>query len=270
MERAHAPIGIFDSGLGGLSVWKAIRELLPGETLIYAADSARCPYGERAEEEIQQFSQQITMSFMLQSCKMVVVACNTATAAAITDLRREWPNIPFVGMEPAVKPAASDTQSQVIGVLATKGTLAGGHFQRALQTFTQGKEVLIQEGKGLVELVEAGLETSEQARDLLRTYVDPMLAAGADQVVLGCTHYPFFRSILQELVGETVTIVDPAPAIARQVQHLLQKAHLLRRSSAKPLALFWTSGDVVRMRSFLQAQKLMPHPTVVSVNWGQA
>lgn len=246
------PIGIFDSGLGGLSVWREVRRCLPGESIIYYGDSGRCPYGPRPVAEIVAFSQEITQFLVDQGCKLIVVACNTATGAAIAALRASF-SLPFVGMEPAIKPAAIHTRSGVIGVLATRGTFAAAHFQRTRDRHAAHREVVVQEGDGLVELVERGQGDSPTAAALLRRYLDPMLAAGADQIVLGCTHYPFLRPQIEAILAGRATVIDPAPAVARQVGRVLQASGLLAPPAQVPTYRFFSSGDPAEMKALLSS-----------------
>lgn len=260
------PIGIFDSGLGGLSVWREVRQLLPQESLVYYGDSGRCPYGARPAAEIVAFSEEITAFLIDQGCKLIVVACNTATGAAIAHLRARF-DLPFVGMEPAIKPAAIHTRSGVIGVLATRGTFAAAHFQRTRDRHAAHREVVVREGDGLVELVERGQSDSPEAATLLRTYLEPMLAAGADQVVLGCTHYPFLRPQIEAILGGRAAVIDPAPAVARQVARVLQAGDLLAPAGQVPHYRFFTSGDPAPMAALLQAiGPLAPPPAIAVVS----
>lgn len=215
-------IGIFDSGVGGLSVWKELVKLLPRQRYIYVSDSGYCPYGPKSKEYIIDRCSKISQFIINEGADIIVVACNTATAAAIKTLRTEF-SIPFVGMEPAVKPAALHSKSGVIGVLATKGTFKGELYIGTLQKFASDIKVLEQIGEGLVEIVEQGKTDTPQAEKLLRTYVEPMLQAGADHIVLGCTHYPFLTDIVSKIAGETVAVVNPAPAIAKRTLDLLQE-----------------------------------------------
>lgn len=221
------PIGVFDSGIGGLSVANAISSLLPAERLLYFADTARVPYGPRPKQEIRQFSEEITAFLCQRNCKMVVVACNTATSAALEELRQSWPQLPIVGMEPAVKPAAEATESKKVGVLATAATMKSDRYAQLMDRYTQGVAVFQNPCIGLVPQVEAArLHTSDTAT-LLQSIVEPMLNEGVDTLVLGCTHYPFIQPLLREIVGPHVNIIDPAPAVARQVQRRLHKLSLL-------------------------------------------
>jgi glutamate racemase len=215
-----APIGVFDSGVGGLSVLREIRTRLPAEDLVYVADSGHCPYGGKPYPAIQARARAITSFLLNRGAKAIVVACNTATVAAIADLRAAF-DVPIVGMEPAVKPAAAATRSGIVGVLATGATLAGDRFALLAERWTDGVELLTQACPGLVEQVEAGDMTGEATRGLLRRYVTPLVDRGADTLVLGCTHYPFLRGALADLVGPDVYIVDSGKAVARQVERVL-------------------------------------------------
>jgi glutamate racemase len=219
------PIGLFDSGVGGLSVWRAVVECLPNEATIYFADSAHCPYGPRPTEEVKILSTAISRFLLAQECKLIVVACNTASAAALDVLRAEF-EVPIVGMEPAIKPAAEKTQTGHVGVLATAGTLQGDLFQNTSRHHANGVQVHVQAGEGLVEQVEAGQLDSPQTEALLRQYLDPMLAAGVDQIALGCTHYPLLIPLIEQIVAGQATVIDPAQAVARQVAWVLAKHNL--------------------------------------------
>ncbi len=215
------PIGIFDSGLGGLSVLKEVRRRLPAETLIYVADQGRLPYGPRAPEEIRQFAEQITRFLLTYNTKAIVVACNAASAAALAYLRRTFPQTPFVGLEPAVKPAAAGTRSRVVGVIATQATCQSEVFASVIDRFAKGVRVIPRACPGLVTQVEAGEFDTPATRQLLHDYLDPLLAAGIDSLVLGCTHFPFLIPAIREIVGPQVQIIDPAPAVARQVERVI-------------------------------------------------
>lgn len=204
---------------------------MPQEKLLYLADQAHVPYGPRSHEEILQFSCGITHYFRAQSAKLIVVACNRASAAALTQLRQTFPDMRFVGMEPAVKPATQQTKNGKVGVLATVGTLESERYGSLMARFAQNVTVWEDPCRGLVELIEVGETMSSQTEQLLRRIVAPMLAEGIDTLVLGCTHYPFVRPLLEQIVGPTVTVIDPAPAVARQTHHLLNQADLLAPSS---------------------------------------
>lgn len=214
-------IGIFDSGLGGLSVLKEIIKLLPSQKYIYYADSAHCPYGEKSRDYVVDRAFEITRTLLSEGADIIVVACNTATAAAITALRKQWPDIPFVGMEPAVKPAALHSRSKVVGVLATAGTLKGSKYLDLRDKYSDKVKVVEHVGQGFVELVEKGIFEGPEAEKTVRASVEPLVAAGADTIVLGCTHYPFLEKLIQKAAGDGVEIINPAPAVAAQVARLL-------------------------------------------------
>ncbi len=214
---------MFDSGVGGLSVLRAVRTLLPAEHLIYVADQINMPYGPRPAGEIQRFSEQITRWLLAQGCKLLVVACNTASAAALRLLRDTFPDTPFVGMEPAVKPAAERSQTGVVGVLATPTTLQGEMYANVVARFADGVRVIDRPVPGLVEAIEHGHAQSMAMRIQLQQALDPLLEAGVDILVLGCTHYPFAADIIQAIAGAGVQLIDPAPAVARQVAWLLAR-----------------------------------------------
>ena len=217
-------IGIFDSGAGGLSVWKELIKIMPSENYFYISDAAYCPYGRKSKEMILKRASAISSFLIERGAEIIVVACNTATAAAIEGLRQTF-DIPFVGMEPAVKPAASLTKTGVIGVLATHGTLQGSLYKATSEKYARRKEVKIIEevGDGLVELVEAGDTQSPEAEALVRKYINPMIEAGADCVVLGCTHYPFLEPLIRKVSSDKLIVINPAPAVAKRARQLLDK-----------------------------------------------
>ncbi|MGC9521718.1 MAG: glutamate racemase [Anaerolineae bacterium] len=221
MQREQAPIGIFDSGVGGLSVWREIVSQLPAEDTLYFADQAHIPYGPRQKEEIRAFAFGITEFLLKHDVKTIVVACNTASGAALQALREAYPEIPFVGMEPAVKPASERTQQGAIGVLATPTTFEGPLFRRLVDRFGNRVEIHTQVCPGLVEAVEAGALATPATRSLLETCLSPLIRAGVDQLVLGCTHYPFVQDELERILGPGIAVIDPAPAVARQVGRVL-------------------------------------------------
>jgi len=261
------PIGVFDSGVGGLSVWKEIAALLPHEDIIYFADNANCPYGPKSKEEVIELSTAIVKFFISQNVKLVVVACNTATAAAIEHLRRSY-ELPFVGMEPAVKPAAILTKTKCVGILATAGTLGGKLFKATTERYASDIRVVKQVGTGLVELVERGEQYSSKAEELLRKYVQPMVKKGADHIVLGCTHYPFFRPLVDRIAGEGVTIIDPAPAVARRVKDILEDQHLISDDADTPKYCFYSSGTSSTMVNLLvEALHVDVNSALVEENW---
>lgn len=239
----NKPLGIFDSGIGGLSVLREIRERLPGEDLIYIADQAHVPYGPRSMTEVKLFSRGIVRYLLDQDVKLVVVACNTASAAALVDLRRDFPGVPFVGMEPAVKPAAEKTVSGVVGVLATPATFQGELYHRTVERFASGMTVLQHTLPGLVAQIEQGEITTPKTRAVLETALRSMVEQGVDKIVLGCTHYPFVIPLIQEIVGEEVQVIDPSPAVARQTARLLTERQLLSSSADRGQVRFLTTGD---------------------------
>jgi glutamate racemase len=235
-------IGVFDSGVGGLSVLREIWAQLPREDTIYFADTAHCPYGSRSIEEVRSLAVAITDFLVGRGAKVVVVACNTASAAALHYLRERFA-VPIVGMEPAVKPAVEHTHTGRVGVIATEVTFQGELFARLLQRFADGVDVLTQACPGLVQQVEAGKLDDPETDRLLRLYLQPMVAAGIDSLALGCTHYPFLRDAIQRVVGPDVEIIDPAPAVARQTARVLEQNGLLRDSPEPARHLFYTTGD---------------------------
>ena len=218
-----ATIGIFDSGSGGLSVYREIVKLLPYERYVYYADNAHCPYGDKTADFIRDRARAITDFLLGKGADIIVVACNTATAAAIATLREEYPDVPFVGMEPAVKPAALGTETGVIGVLATAGTLKGSKYLKTKGRFEDDVHIVEHVGEGFVELVENGTLDGPEAYATVKASLQPLLDAGADRIVLGCTHYPFLRPVVESLAGPGVQVIDPAPAVARQTVRLLEK-----------------------------------------------
>lgn len=238
---AADPIGVFDSGIGGLSVLREIRRELPNEDLLYVADSGHAPYGDKPEQLIEARSIAIVEFLASQCAKAIVVACNTATGAAIATLRAKFP-LPIVAMEPAVKPAAANTRSGVIGVLATGRTLASENFARLHARFGAGVDILVQACPGLVEQVEAGDLSGAKTRALLEQYVLPLLERQADTIVLGCTHYPFLTPLIREIAGSSVTIVDPSAAIARELRRRLTDAGLLSHETSAGTERFWSSA----------------------------
>lgn len=216
---------------------------LPHEDFIYFADSAHCPYGPRPAQEIRDLSHRATRFLLERGAKMVVVACNTASAAALHSLRETYPDVPFVGMVPAVKPASLTTRTGVVGVLATPATVAGDLYADVVQRFAGGVEVVQEIGEGLVAAVEAGQLDRPETEALLRRYLDPMLVAGADTIVLGCTHYPFLEPAIRHIVGPAVFILDPSPAIARQVERVLEQRGLRATRERPGRHVFFTSGN---------------------------
>ncbi len=252
------PIGIFDSGVGGLCVLKEIRKQLPHESIYYFADSSNCPYGSKNEDEAF-FLAEKNIAFLIdQGCKCIVIACNTVTAVAI-DHFRSVHQIPFIGMEPALKPAVLQTRTNKIGVLATENTFKGRLFKQTYEKYANGVEVFIQAGNGLVELVEKGEINSEKARILLEEYLHPMLENGADILVLGCTHYPHLIQMIRDITQDRLTIIDPAGAVASQTRRVLQASNLLSTSHKEPDYRFYTTGEPGRTERFLSRTMDMPY-----------
>ncbi|MDP2245595.1 glutamate racemase [Pseudomonas sp.] len=245
-----APIGVFDSGVGGLSVLGEIRALLPNESLLYVADSGHVPYGEKSPEFIRERCRYLAAFLLEQGAKALVLACNTATAAGVAELRELYPQLPIVGMEPAVKPAAAATRSGVVGVLATTGTLKSAKFAALLDRFASDVRVITQPCPGLVERIEAGELDSAQTRDMLRDWVQPLLAEGCDTLILGCTHYPFIKPLLRQLLPESVSLIDTGAAVARQLRYVLGERQLLATGPAQA-ARFWSSAEPLSMQAVL-------------------
>ncbi len=246
------PIGLFDSGVGGTSVWKEINKLLPAENTIYLADCKNNPYGPKSKEEIIQLSVKNTEFLLAKGCKLIVIPCNTATTNAISYLRTHY-SVPFIGIEPAIKPAALRTKTKKVGVLATKGTLSSHLFLNSSKAFAPDITILKQEGTGLVELIEAGKESSEQVRKLLKQYVVPMAEQGIDHLVLGCTHYPYLIPVLQDILPKTITIIDASEAVARQTKVVLTKNKLLNNSNQHGKYIFHSNAETAVLQRLVES-----------------
>lgn len=265
---ASMPIGMFDSGIGGLSVLRALHAQLPGESVLYVADQAHVPYGPRPLEEVRSFAEGITRFLLEQGAKIIVVACNAASAAALHYLRATFPQVPFVGMEPAVKPAAEQTRSGVVGVLATPATFQGELYASVVERFASHVRLLQDTCPGLVGRIEKGALNDATTRTILKKALAPMVAQGIDTVVLGCTHYPFVIPLIQEIVGPGVRVIDPAPAVARQVGRVLDAAHLRAPAGANGTLRAFTSGDTDSFATL--ASRLLNLPLSVSaIQWTQ-
>jgi glutamate racemase len=280
---ASGPIGVFDSGVGGLSVLRLIWQELPGVNSIYLADQGHVPYGPRPLAEVRDFAVAITRFLLAQDAVMIVVACNAASAAALHHLRQVFPHVPFVGMEPAVKPAAEYSHSRRVGVLATPATFQGELYASVVERFASGVEIMQDTCPGLVGQIEAGELHSRKVRAILEAALSPMLARGIDTVVLGCTHYPFVIPIIQEIVGPAVRVIDPAPAVARQARRLLERHSALTTpvnpsSPKNPLpessgfqtvavTRFLTTGDVERFGELL-VSLLGVEGVIEHLDWG--
>lgn len=255
-------LGIFDSGVGGLSVLRHLLTALPGAPVVYVADTANVPYGPRPMAEVRAFSHAITRFLLDCGATEIVVACNTASAAALKSLREAYPDVPFVGMEPAVKPAAEHTHSGVVGVLATPATFQGELFASVVERFARDVRVIRHTCPGLVEQIEAGRLDTPDTEAMLRGWVEPMLKAGIDALVLGCTHYPFVIPLLERICGPGVRVIDPAPAVARQA------TRLWRGSPAEPGLFYACTGDRVAFDAFRARVGLPPAP-LWPLDWRQ-
>ena len=252
------PIGIFDSGIGGLSVLREIRKQLPDESILYFADSSNCPYGSRNKQETAALARKRVEFLLDRGCKLIVIACNTVTAVAIDDFRSRY-DIPFVGMEPALKPATRMTRTRKIGVLATENTFSGRLFRQTYEKYAKNVEVFAQPGYGLVELVEQGAQDSPEAEILLQKYLTPMLKRGADTLVLGCTHYPFLMDAIQRVTCDRMAVIDPADAVAVQTRRVLAGQALLAERGDSPGYHFYTTGQAQAARSILSTALDQPY-----------
>ncbi len=253
----YRPVGILDSGVGGLSVLRHIQDLLPDEDLIYFADQAHVPYGPQPANQIRDFVTEITNFLLSQGSKLIVVACNTASAAALTHLRRIFPDVPIVGMEPAVKPGAIHTRQGKIGILATAGTFGSQRYANLMARYAQGIVAFEHPCPGLVEQVEAARLDDPETELIIRNALEPMLASGVDTVVLGCTHYPFVLPVIRRLAGPDVTIIDPAPAVARQVKRVLSEYKLLNTQVGAGDLKMFTTGSASELAE--SALRLLGH-----------
>jgi len=250
---SDAPIGVFDSGIGGLSVLLEIRKLLPAENLLYVADSAHIPYGEKSADFIRTRSETIAVFLQEQGAKALVLACNTATAAAVSDLRERYPDWSIIGMEPALKPATAVTQTGVIGVLATNGTLGSAKFAALRERFAGNLRVLTQPCAGLVEAIEAGDLASAELRERLIDWTAPLLNAGCDTLILGCTHYPFIKPLLAELLPSSIRLIDSGEAVAKRLYQVLAERQLLSCRTESGRVQFYSSGEASRLATRLPA-----------------
>jgi glutamate racemase len=243
------PIGLFDSGIGGTSIWSAINHLLPNENTIYLADSKNAPYGKKTKEEIVQLSFKNVDFLLAQNCKIIVVACNTATTNAIKEIREKY-NVPIIGIEPALKPAAYQTQTQTIGILATKGTLNSELFNRQVESFSHIK-IIEQVGYGLVELIESGQIASSEMTNLLRSYLQPMIEANIDYLVLGCSHYPYLITAIQKIIPEQIKIIDSGEAVARQTKAILEVNKISNNLKTKSVNTFYSNSNPEVLKQIL-------------------
>lgn len=254
-QTDERPVAVFDSGVGGISVLKHIHARLPHESLLYVADSKHAPYGSKTPAEIQARCFEITDFLITKGAKAIVVACNTATAAAINELRAKY-TLPIIGMEPAVKPAADATKNGIIGVLATVGTLKSAQFAALLENYGRNVEVVTQACVGLVECIERGELNHDSTKALIQQYCQPLLDEGADTIVLGCTHYPFVRHLIEQVVGEHVAIIDTGAAVAKHLQKRLAEQNLLASENQLASIQFWTNSEAKNAKQ------------VISLLWG--
>jgi glutamate racemase len=255
MNPNQNPIGVFDSGVGGTSVWKEIVKLLPHEKTIYLADSKNAPYGIKSRDEIIALSEKNTEFLLNRNCKIIVVACNTATTNAIAHLRAKY-NVPFIGIEPAIKPAALHTKTNSIGILATKGTLSSELFAKTSDKFAQDVQVIEQVGTGLVELIEANQLNSDETYHLLQTYLHPMIEKEIDYLILGCTHYPYLIPQIQKILPDKVTIIDSGEAVARQTKNVLDQSNLLNLSKKIPIHEIYSNTDITTLSAIIGNNKI--------------
>tara|TARA_B110000967_G_scaffold172740_1_gene183957 strand:- start:9045 stop:9830 length:786 start_codon:yes stop_codon:yes gene_type:complete len=252
-------IGIFDSGVGGITIWKTLTELLPYESTYYLADSKNAPYGQNSKEKILNLCIKNTEFLIAKGCKIIVVACNTATTNAIEILRERYA-IPFIGIEPAIKPAALKTKNKSIGILATKGTLSSRLFNETSKKYLKDICVTEQIGVGLVELIEKGKLESSEVEELLETYLLPMLKNRIDCLVLGCTHYPFLISKIKKITGDSIEIIDSGLAVAKQTKFILAKNKLLNPQTNKPTHHFYTNSELNTLKTLLnQHEHILLH-----------
>lgn len=244
------PIGLFDSGIGGTSIWKEIHELMPNEDTIYLADSKNAPYGQKSKEEIIHLSSKNTEFLLNQNCKIIVVACNTATTNAIKELRAKY-SVPFIGIEPAIKPAALYSKTQTIGILATQGTLNSELFHQTAQQFHDTK-IIEQIGHGLVPLIEEGKINSPQIKQLLNDYLQPMIEANIDYLVLGCSHYPYLLPQIKKILPKHIKIIDSGEAVAKQTKNILSEKNNLNQENHQPKNIFYTNANPTVLEKILK------------------
>jgi glutamate racemase len=245
------PIGIFDSGVGGLSVWQEIDSLLPNESIVYYADNANCPYGEKTQDEIIKYSGKATQFLISKGCKIIIVACNTATSQAIDYLRKTF-DIPFVGIVPAVKPAAINSKTGVIAILATAGTLKSKKFNDTRKEFSGNTEIILVEGGELVDIVEHSLQGTKQSEEILCRHLNPLMEKHIDHLVLGCTHFPFLIEDIQKITGDSVILDNPAPAIAQRTKYILETENLMALSGDKKQIEFFSSGNIETLLNLVE------------------
>lgn len=249
MEKQDRPIGIFDSGIGGTSVWKEIKTLLPNENTIYLADSKNAPYGTKTPDEIINLSVKNTEFLLNQNAKLIVIACNTATLNAVKVLREKF-DVPFIGLEPAIKPAATASKTRNIGVLATKASICSNSFQIAMDNYPE-VNIIAQIGYNLVQLIEDGKLNSLELKLLLKNYLQPMLDKNIDYLVLGCTHYPYLTPIIKDIIPDSIKIIDSGSAVAKQTKHILEVMDALNSGIKKSQNIFYTNGNPDVLKNIL-------------------
>ena len=254
MNSTQQPIGIFDSGIGGTSIWKEIHQLLPNENTIYLSDSKNAPYGQKSTQEIVDLSIKNTELLIDKGAKIIVVACNTATTNAIQYLRANY-NIPFIGVEPAIKPASLKTKTGVVGILATKGTLNSALFEKTTSSLSDEITIIEQVGEGLVELIENGKIHSDEMTFLLQKYINPMLEKKCDYIVLGCTHYPYLLPQIRKITGPSIKIIDSGEAVAKQVKNVLLQQNLLNNNYNQSSNIFYINKDKSVLEAMLKDYK---------------
>lgn len=272
MQPAHntgdpRPIGMLDSGVGGLSVLQEVRKLLPGESIIYVGDEGHMPYGPRSRDEIRSFVTGIVQFLIGEGCKLIVIPCNAANAAALHHVREAFPQMPIIGMEPAIKPAAEHTKTGVIGVITTKATYQGELFASVMDRFANGVQVETQVCPDLVLLVERGAPDTPESRATIAKYLAPLQEAGIDELVIGCTHFPFLNDQLRAQLGPNVEIVDPGPAVARQTSRVLTQKNLANDPNVSGSIRYITTGDAAHFRELLAILIHEEHPDVATARW---
>ncbi len=238
----NRPIGVFDSGIGGLTVLKELKLRLPNENYIYYADSKNAPYGPKSVDEIVALSDKIIRFLISKDCKLIIIACNTATAAAVFEMRKRF-DVPIVGLEPAVKPACLNTKTGHVGVLATEGTFRGNHFKNTSDKYKDYVTLHLQVAKGLVEFAELGIFEGDEVLSLIEQYVSPFQKNDIDQLVLGCTHYPYFYDLIKKTAGEGITVIDSAEAVARRTKDILMTGKMLQTENVPGKTIIYSSGD---------------------------
>tara|TARA_R110002073_G_scaffold108336_1_gene243294 strand:+ start:792 stop:1574 length:783 start_codon:yes stop_codon:yes gene_type:complete len=245
------PIGFFDSGVGGTSIWKEVTTLLPNESTIYLSDSRNAPYGEKSKEKIIELSIKNTEFLLNLDCKLIVVACNTATTNAISILREKY-SVPFIGIEPAIKPAGLVTKTKKIGILATKGTLNSELFEKTLGRIDDDISIVEKIGEGLVKLIEKGKINTPEMKELLEKYLTPMVEENIDALVLGCTHYPYLIDQIKEVIGDKIQVIDSGLAVAKQTKNILQHHNLLQKNESNLSHVFYSNKNTSTLKNFVK------------------